>query len=142
MLGSQNDSEAVRKGCDSSTENNPFTFPSGRGNVESRQPDYLVALYTFEGGRAGDLAFGVGDRIKVVKRTATIEDWWEGQLDDGSRGLFPRNYCKIKASDMEDLPLSLEHNGDADMEEGEIVEEYDPPTHIKDQPLGISNYKG
>jgi len=36
----------------------------------------------------GDLNFNVGDRIEIVKRTQTAEDWWTGRLD-GREGVFP-----------------------------------------------------
>jgi len=40
------------------------------------------------------LRFREGDRIKVVKKTDSEHDWWEGELE-GVRGSFPANYCKI-----------------------------------------------
>ncbi|KAF8460326.1 hypothetical protein BDZ91DRAFT_739567 [Kalaharituber pfeilii] len=52
---------------------------------------YVTALYTFEGQAEGDLAFKEGDRIKVTKKTDSIDDWWEGELD-GRKGEFPANY--------------------------------------------------
>jgi regulator of replication initiation timing len=62
--------------------------------VPSTQPEeYVVALYTFDGQGAGDLAFREGDRIKIVKKTDTAQDWWVGELG-GKRGNFPANYCK------------------------------------------------
>jgi amphiphysin len=62
--------------------------------VPSTQPEeYVVALYTFTGQGAGDLSFREGDRIKIVKKTDTAQDWWVGELG-GTRGNFPANYCK------------------------------------------------
>lgn len=62
--------------------------------VPSTQPEeYVVALYAFNGEGAGDLSFREGDRIKIVKKTATAQDWWVGELG-GTRGNFPANYCK------------------------------------------------
>jgi len=62
--------------------------------VPSTQPEeYVVALYNFAGQGAGDLSFREGDRIKIVKKTNTAQDWWVGELG-GSRGSFPANYCK------------------------------------------------
>ncbi|KAH7016450.1 uncharacterized protein B0I36DRAFT_337702 [Microdochium trichocladiopsis] len=34
-----------------------------------------------------------GDRIKIVKKTATDQDWWQGEIG-GVRGNFPANYCR------------------------------------------------
>jgi amphiphysin len=55
---------------------------------------YAVALYAFEGQSAGDLSFREGDQIKVVKKTDSTDDWWEGELR-GVKGSFPANYCKL-----------------------------------------------
>jgi hypothetical protein len=47
-----------------------------------------VALYDFAAQADGDLDFKVGDRIEVVERTGSAEDWWTGRLD-GRTGVFP-----------------------------------------------------
>ncbi|PGH34044.1 hypothetical protein GX50_03100 [[Emmonsia] crescens] len=54
---------------------------------------YVTALYDFPGQGAGDLAFREGDRIRVLKKTDSTDDWWEGELK-GARGSFPANYCE------------------------------------------------
>ena len=36
----------------------------------------------------GDLSFEVGDRIEIVERTSSAEDWWTGRLN-GRQGVFP-----------------------------------------------------
>ncbi len=56
---------------------------------------YAIALYDFDGQNQGDLKFSEGDQIKVLKKTDSTEDWWEGELR-GTRGSFPANYCQIK----------------------------------------------
>ena len=58
----------------------------------SDQGFWVTALYDFR-GEHGDLSFREGDRIRVVKRTDSEQDWWEGELR-GARGAFPANYCK------------------------------------------------
>ena len=58
----------------------------------SPKPEFVVARYDFAGESNEDLAFKVGDRIKIIKKTDSTEDWWEGELN-GFRGSFPRNYC-------------------------------------------------
>lgn len=55
--------------------------------------EYVVAVHTYPGGQPGDLAFNEGDRIKIVKKTATMDDWWEGELN-GLKGSFPANYTR------------------------------------------------
>jgi amphiphysin len=55
---------------------------------------YAVALYAFEGQSQGDLSFKEGDQIKIVKKTESTDDWWDGELR-GVRGQFPANYCKL-----------------------------------------------
>ena len=49
---------------------------------------YVVALYDFDAQAEGDLDFKVGDRIEVVERTGSSEDWWTGKLN-GKQGVFP-----------------------------------------------------
>lgn len=36
----------------------------------------------------GDLDFHAGDRIELVQRTASSEDWWTGKVN-GRQGVFP-----------------------------------------------------
>ena len=49
---------------------------------------YVVALYDFAAQADGDLDFRAGDRIEVVERTESTEDWWTGKLN-GRQGVFP-----------------------------------------------------
>ncbi|PFH54691.1 hypothetical protein AMATHDRAFT_72453 [Amanita thiersii Skay4041] len=49
---------------------------------------YVVALYDFTAQADGDLSFHAGDRIELVERTASTEDWWTGRLN-GEQGVFP-----------------------------------------------------
>lgn len=60
----------------------------------SNQYLWVTALYDFAGQGHGDLAFREGDRIKVIKKTESTDDWWEGELG-GVRGPFPANYCQV-----------------------------------------------
>ncbi|KAK4039579.1 hypothetical protein C8A01DRAFT_36451 [Parachaetomium inaequale] len=63
--------------------------------ITSTKPDeWVVAQYAFAGQGGGDLSFQEGDRIRVVKRTGTDQDWWVGELG-GVQGNFPANYCKL-----------------------------------------------
>ncbi len=39
---------------------------------------YVVALYDYTATADGDLSFKAGDRIEVVERTASTDDWWTG----------------------------------------------------------------
>lgn len=60
-----------------------MTFPRRYvlGSVIDRQS--LILLQA-----EGDLSFGVGDRIELVQRTESTEDWWTGRLN-GQEGVFP-----------------------------------------------------
>ncbi|EPS93434.1 hypothetical protein FOMPIDRAFT_1026541 [Fomitopsis schrenkii] len=54
---------------------------------------FVVALYDFTPQADGDLEFRAGDRIEVVERTDSTEDWWTGRI--GTRqGVFPGNYVQ------------------------------------------------
>jgi amphiphysin len=49
---------------------------------------YVVALYDFDAQADGDLSFKTGDRIEIVEKTESAEDWWTGRLN-GQQGVFP-----------------------------------------------------
>lgn len=70
----------------------PPPVPAKR--LPSFQAQFVTALYDFEGQNAGDLAFREGDRIKVVKKTDSTDDWWDGELR-GKVGAFPANYVQL-----------------------------------------------
>lgn len=55
---------------------------------------YVTALYDFEGQNEGDLAFREGDRIRVVRKTESRDDWWDGEVK-GRVGMFPANYVQL-----------------------------------------------
>ncbi|KXN89807.1 hypothetical protein AN958_04811 [Leucoagaricus sp. SymC.cos] len=57
---------------------------------------YVVALYDFTAQADGDLSFNVGDRIELVQRTESTEDWWTGRLN-GQEGVFPGTSLKYLA---------------------------------------------
>jgi len=81
----------------------PATKPKPKPKPKP-QPVYVVALYDFTaqvrsarrwqiqvltGTQAdGDLDFNTGDKIEVVSRTDSKEDWWTGKLN-GRQGVFP-----------------------------------------------------
>ncbi|KAI5791841.1 hypothetical protein EDC01DRAFT_656173 [Geopyxis carbonaria] len=54
---------------------------------------WVKAIFAFDGQDANDLSFGEGERIKVVKKTDSTDDWWEGELN-GRKGTFPANYTE------------------------------------------------
>ncbi|KAF9478700.1 BAR-domain-containing protein [Pholiota conissans] len=57
------------------------------------QVKYVVALYDFAAQTDGDLSFNAGDRIELVEKTESAEDWWTGRLN-GAQGVFPGNYVQ------------------------------------------------
>ncbi|KAF8167874.1 hypothetical protein B0H34DRAFT_779449 [Crassisporium funariophilum] len=57
------------------------------------QITYVVALYDFAAQTDGDLSFNAGDRIELVEKTQSAEDWWTGRLN-GAQGVFPGNYVQ------------------------------------------------
>ncbi len=64
----------------------------------AKEPDWdkllrVQAMYNFVGEMNCDLQFRKGQVIKVITRTESHNDWWEGQLDDRV-GIFPANYVK------------------------------------------------
>lgn len=67
--------------------------PPPKRKPSMRPEEWVVALYSFSGEGEGDLSFREGDRIRIVKKTETDQDWWVGELN-GSKGSFPANYCR------------------------------------------------
>jgi amphiphysin len=61
--------------------------------IGSFQSEYVTAMYDFDSLTPGDLNFREGDRIRVIKKTESSQDWWEGEIH-GKKGSFPANYCK------------------------------------------------
>ncbi|KAI0384558.1 hypothetical protein F5Y04DRAFT_232144 [Hypomontagnella monticulosa] len=59
----------------------------------ARPEEFVVAQYAFDGQNAGDLSFREGDKIKIVKKTDTDQDWWVGEIG-GVKGNFPANYTR------------------------------------------------
>lgn len=70
----------------------PPPVPAKR--IPSAQVQYVTALYDFEGQNEGDLAFREGDRIKVIRKTESVDDWWDGEVE-GRKGVFPANYVRV-----------------------------------------------
>lgn len=54
---------------------------------------FVTAMYDFGGQGPDDLSFREGDRIKLVRKTESTDDWWEGELA-GVQGFFPANYVE------------------------------------------------
>ncbi|KAK0551048.1 hypothetical protein OC846_003426 [Tilletia horrida] len=66
----------------------PQLHEDGRGP----QNDMVMALFPFQAQVPTDLGFAKGDVIRVTKRTASRDDWWEGVDTKGQSGSFPANY--------------------------------------------------
>ena len=47
-------------------------------------------MYPYEANRADELTIRPGDVISVLYQDS--ENWWMGQMADGSQGYFPSNY--------------------------------------------------
>lgn len=62
--------------------------------IPSHHYQFVTALYDFGGQGDGDLTFKEGDKIKVLKKTDSTDDWWQGELK-GIKGMFPANYVQV-----------------------------------------------
>ncbi|KAM0267347.1 hypothetical protein ACHAQH_010112, partial [Verticillium albo-atrum] len=67
--------------------------PPPAKRIQSAPVEYVIAQHDYPGGQAGDLAFREGDRIRIIKKTQTMDDWWTGELN-GAQGQFPANFCR------------------------------------------------
>ncbi|GAA5897652.1 amphiphysin [Sporobolomyces salmoneus] len=68
--------------------------PSSRPKPQQPPIEYVTALYDYVGQAEGDLSFSAGERIEVVKRTESDQDWWTGRTASGGEGQFPANYTQ------------------------------------------------
>ncbi|KAJ5317632.1 hypothetical protein PENANT_c038G01223 [Penicillium antarcticum] len=58
-----------------------------------RAATFVTALYDFGGQGGDDLVFREGDQIRIVQKSDSTDDWWEGELR-GQKGFFPANYVE------------------------------------------------
>ncbi|KAI2619701.1 hypothetical protein GGR54DRAFT_126093 [Hypoxylon sp. NC1633] len=86
-------STSLNMGVSAAVKKKPPPPPPPKKMGASRSEEFVVAQYAFSGQNAGDLSFNEGDKIKIVKKTGTDQDWWVGELG-GVKGSFPANYCK------------------------------------------------
>lgn len=70
----------------------PPPIPKKKPGLMS-SPEYVIALYDYKAQAEGDLTFASGDRIEVVQRTPSQDDWWTGVVN-GVQGIFPGNYVR------------------------------------------------
>ena len=52
--------------------------------------EYYIAAYPYESAEAGDLSFGAGEMVMVIKKEG---DWWTGTIGNRT-GMFPSNYVQ------------------------------------------------
>ncbi|KAJ5907035.1 uncharacterized protein N7473_003951 [Penicillium subrubescens] len=84
----------------SNTTSSAGTEPFAMAALKKKKPpppprptNFVTALYDYDGQGAGDLVFREGDRIRVIQKTNSTDDWWEGELR-GVQGAFPANYVE------------------------------------------------
>lgn len=71
----------------------PPPMKRGVSNVPPAQ--YCVALFDFAAQADGDLSFSVGDRIQIIERSDSQDDWWTGKVH-GLTGSFPGSYTQLE----------------------------------------------
>lgn len=76
-------------------EHPPFletnTRTASYSQASSRAKEYVQAVYDFEAGQEGDLAFRIGEVIEVLKKDDP--DWWTGRIGL-KEGIIPVNRTK------------------------------------------------
>lgn len=55
---------------------------------------YATVEYDYEAQQDGELTIREGDRIRILKKSDSTVDWWEGEIR-GVRGSFPANYISM-----------------------------------------------
>jgi len=66
----------------------PAVIPRSSIKPTMNQPEYVVALYDYSAQAEGDLSFCTDDKIEIVKKTDSKNDWWTGKVR-GQTGVFP-----------------------------------------------------
>ncbi|EWC48091.1 hypothetical protein DRE_02670 [Drechslerella stenobrocha 248] len=78
----------------------PPPVPKPKPQILKTRVEYMVALYRFEPQSDGDLPLSEGDRVKIIQKSDSTEDWWEGECVQSNgtvrRGFFPANYCQME----------------------------------------------
>lgn len=52
--------------------------------------EYYIAAYPYESNEGGDLSFGAGEMVMVIKKEG---EWWTGTIGNRT-GMFPSNYVQ------------------------------------------------
>lgn len=52
--------------------------------------EYYIAAYPYESAESGDLSFGAGEMVMVIKKEG---EWWTGTIGNRT-GMFPSNYVQ------------------------------------------------
>lgn len=86
-------SQASRPAAWQSVRQKPSGSWSRGADGDSQAAVAVVAVRPFRGQLPCDLSFGLGERIDVVTRTKSRDDWWEGRLH-GRLGIFPATYVR------------------------------------------------
>ena len=63
-------------------------------SVEWDKEVWGISNFNFRGELPCDLEFKKGDKIKILLRTDSEFDWWEGEAY-GKKGIFPANYVSV-----------------------------------------------
>ncbi|KAJ6260706.1 Acetylcholinesterase [Drechslerella dactyloides] len=58
----------------------PPPVPKPKPKLPKPRETYVVALYKFEPQNEGDLSLNEGDRVKIVQKSESMDDWWEGEV--------------------------------------------------------------
>ncbi|KAM0325049.1 hypothetical protein ACHAQA_007586 [Verticillium albo-atrum] len=95
QLGSSSSAASTPQGAGGApfVKKKPPPPPPPAKRLQAAPVEYVIAQHDYPGGQAGDLTFREGDRIRIVKKTQTMDDWWTGELN-GAQGQFPANFCR------------------------------------------------
>ncbi|KAK7066311.1 Intersectin 1 (SH3 domain protein) [Halocaridina rubra] len=69
----------------------PEEPPMPENLIHDEVSEFYHALYPYQSGEPGDLAFNAGEIILVVKKDG---DWWHGIINQNV-GIFPSNYVEL-----------------------------------------------
>ncbi|XP_023033932.2 intersectin-1 isoform X3 [Drosophila willistoni] len=76
--------------------------------------EYYIAAYPYESAEEGDLSFGAGEMVMVIKKEG---EWWTGTIGNRT-GMFPSNYVQKADVGTAAVPPSQVAAGDESAEQG------------------------
>ncbi|VDK45466.1 unnamed protein product [Cylicostephanus goldi] len=87
------------------TTDNEVTFRDREQSTSDREAEpglVFEILYNYEAQKSDELNLKAGSTVKLIRKTEE-QSWYYGELEDGTRGLYPGNYVRLLGSDAKSI---------------------------------------